>query len=349
VQLLRTAGRLAFGDRGPSHVVVSELIWLALVLLYPLLFAGVGLSFGNNLIVFSLLALSLELCWGVAGIINIGQAAFFGIGAYATAVLSAHNFQNGAELTLISVGLAAGAGAIIGAFLFSGRRDVGIWYVALATIAVTYGAEQFVRGTTALGADSGIPNVVVDLPFIPDSGTPASYYCLVVILVVTYLACRRLLTSRIGTVLRALREDPERLASLGYPVQRYRIAVFAASAGLAGLAGALLAASTGFVSPGTLGLGLSAEALIWLLIGGRGLLIGGIIGAWVLELAGFQLSDAFPIGWQLGLGALIVVFVVLLPNGLLGMARTALVGARLSARATRRYIWGVPVPRSGSG
>lgn len=312
--------RLRF-DRRRRHVVVVEIVWLLLLATFPFLPTEYGLWFASDILIFSLLALSLDLCWGVAGIVSIGHAAFFGAGAYVTAVLATkYELTSGPMLLVLSIAAATLAGLIVGLFLFSGQRDVGLWYIALATIALTYAAERFVTGTESLGADSGIPGIVVELPAVTPSGTLISYYALAAILLAVYLGLRSLLSSRFGTIMRAVREDPERIMFLGYSLTRQRVVVFSLSAGLAGFAGSLSAITTGFVSAELLGLGLSTSVLLWLLVGGTGVFIGALVGTSVLEIARLEFSDAYPTQWTVGIGLLIVIFVVALPGGLMRLA-----------------------------
>lgn len=340
--------------RGPTatrrqYIVAAEVLALGLLVAYPSLFAGYGLSFGDTLVIYALLALSLDLCWGVAGIISIGHAAFFGIGAYVAAELSSrHAMENGFALVGLGITGAALVGLIVGVFLFTGRRAVGTWYVALTTIALTYAAEQFATGTGWLGADTGIPNVTVSMPLIPDSGTLGSYYALLGILAVAYIGLRVALRTPLGVTLKAIKQDPERLAFLGYAVPLYRVGAFAASAGIAGAAGALMAISNGYVSPSMLGLGLSTQAVLWLLIGGSGTLVGAVLGACALELTSFQLSQSYPTAWQIALGGLIVGFVVLLPGGLVGVLKSMWDQALVLRRRSSASARGMSKPRPAS-
>jgi ABC-type branched-subunit amino acid transport system permease subunit len=336
VQLLTRAR--SSGLRSDSDLLPVELLWLGLLVAYPVLFAGYGLSFGKELLVLSLLALSLDLCWGVAGIISIGHAAFFGAGAYVVGQLSVEaGLASGPLLLVIAIVAVGFFGALIGSFLFTGRRDVGLWYTALATIALTYAAQQFATATESLGADTGIPGISVSLAPVSEIGSVSSYYALLGILASVYVALRLTLGTRLGTVLHAIREDPERLWFLGYHVPAYRVGVFAASAALAGFAGGLWATTRGFVAPDDLGLALSTSALLWVLIGGRGALIGALIGVGIFEVASFELSDRYPTGWEIGLGVAIVAVVTMFPTGVLGLLRTAVRYAK-TARFLRRSV-----------
>jgi ABC-type branched-subunit amino acid transport system permease subunit len=309
----------------PSPLIIwIEAIWLVAVVVFPFLPLGLGIFFGIDLLVLSILALSLDLCWGVAGIICLGQAAFFGAGAYTVAVLNTRlSASSGLLLLAAAVAVAAAFAFVLGLFLFSGRRDVGLWYLALATLAVTYASERFATSTSALGADSGIPGVIVDFPLVASWGSTSSYYVLAAVLLLVYAGLRVFLRTETGLVLRAMREDPERISFLGHSLFKLRLGVFTASAALAGLAGGLSAITTGFVSADLLGLGLSTNALLWLIIGGGGVLVGALIGTAVLEILRLQLSTAYPTGWPVAIGFMIVAFVAILPGGLMGLVTRA--------------------------
>lgn len=331
----------------PSPLVVwIEAAWLVAVLVFPFIPLGLGIFFGIDLLVLSILALSLDLCWGVAGIICLGQAAFFGAGAYTVAVLNTKvGTSSGLLLLAAAVAIAAVFALVLGLFLFSGRRDVGLWYLALATLAVTYAAERFVTSTTALGADSGIPAVIVDFPLVSSWGSTSSYYVLAAVLLVVYAGLRVFMRTETGLVLRAMREDPERISFFGYSLFKLRLGVFTASAALAGLAGGLSAITTGFVSSDLLGLGLSTNALLWLIIGGGGVLVGALIGTAVLEILRLQLSTAYPTGWPVAIGCMIVAFVAILPGGLMGLVARAEARLRPSAPEDAEAV---PVSSAGS-
>ena len=343
--MLKRSSVAAAAWRPSPLVVVIEAVWLVAVIAFPFLPLGLGIFFGIDLLVLSILALSLDLCWGVAGIICLGQAAFFGAGAYTVAVLNTSvGTSSGLLVLAAAIAVAAAFAFVLGLFLFSGRRDVGLWYLALATLAVTYAAERFVTSTHTLGADSGIPAIIVDFPFVSSWGSTSSYYVLAAVLLIVYGGLRVLLRSETGLVLRAMREDPERISFFGHSLFRLRLGVFTASAALAGLAGGLSAITTGFVSADLLGLGLSTSALLWLIIGGGGVLVGALIGTAVLEILRLELSTAYPTGWPVAIGFMIVAFVTILPGGLMGLV------ARAHARMHRPDpIETVPPAAPGAG
>jgi branched-chain amino acid transport system permease protein len=297
-----------------------ELIWFAVLLLYPVLFDSFGPSFGQRLVIFSLLVLSLDLVWGVTGIFCIGQAAFFAAGAYTVALLNTdEGVTSGVLLMLAAIGLPALLALIVGLFLFGSREEAGIWYIGLATLALSYAMERFIQATHWLGSDSGIFGLS-DIQLGPITGDSAygSYFALLAVLGVVYVGAASLLRSRWGVRLTAIRDDPERMRYLGYRVNSYRVLVFVLGGAIAGLAGGLLAVTQAFVTPGLGGVEQSTTVLLAMILGGPGYLIGAVFGAGVYSIAEFKLSEAYPTEWQIGLGLGLVTLIVLLPKGLVG-------------------------------
>lgn len=297
-----------------------EALWLAVLLSYPVLFESLGPSFGHRLLILSLLALSLDVSWGVTGIYSLGHGAFFGIGAYSVGVLaSKYDVRNGFALVAAAVGIVGLLALLVALFLFSGRREVGIWYTALATLALSFGAQRLAEGSRFLGANSGLYGFRdISLPGITSGSPNVVYFTLLVILGATYVVARLVVRSWIGLRLNAIRDDAERMSQLGYRVATYRTAAFTVSAIAAGLAGALSAITSTFVAPQALGVTLSTQIVLWMLIGGAGTLVGPVIGVGLYQYAEFKLSDRFPTWWSIGFGTLVVLAVLCLPDGIVG-------------------------------
>jgi ABC-type branched-subunit amino acid transport system permease subunit len=297
-----------------------ELVWFAVLVLYPLLFDSFGPSFGQRMVIFTLLVLSLDLVWGVSGIFNLGQAAFFAAGAYTVALLNTEEgVTSGAVLVVAAMGLPALLALIVGLFLFGSRDEAGIWYVGLATLALSYAMERFIQATHWLGSDSGVFGVAdISLPPVTGDSAYQSYYALLAVLGGVYVGAALLLRSRWGVRLTAIRDDAERMRYLGYRVNSYRIFVFVLGGAIAGLAGGLLAITQSFVTPSLAGVGQSTTVLLAMILGGPGYLIGAVFGAGLYSIAEFKLSEAYPTAWQIGLGLGLVGLIVLLPKGLVG-------------------------------
>lgn len=270
-------------------------------------------------LILGILALSGDLAWGSTGIFTLGQSVFFGIGAYAVGELATHVGMT--DLVLAScVGLAAGAlgGVLIGLFLFVGSR-VGELYVGLVTLALAFAAERLATGWDLLGSYNGIPGVPGPSlgPFTLSYG-PSTYYPILAIFALALAASYRLNRSQFGLVMRAIRDDGERAEFLGYRRTSVQIVVFSLTSGLAGLAGGLYALEQGFVSPSFLGVALSTQVLLWVVLGGRGTLIGPLLGMGLVHVVGGRIAEITPQLWPVILGLLLLGTILYLPGGLVG-------------------------------
>ena len=311
---LRSAGR-----RGGGVV----LLLVGILAVIPPLFALVGLDYYvivlTQALILGILAISADLAWGSTGIFTLGQSVFFGVGAYAAGMLAVHAGMT--DLVLVSgVGLVAGAlaGALVGLFLFVGSR-VGELYVGLVTLALAYAAERLAAGWDVLGSANGIPGVPAPtLGPLSLSNGPSMYYSILVLFALALAAGHLINRSQFGLVMRAVRDDGERAEFLGYRRTSVQILVFTLTSGLAGLAGAIYALEEGFVSPSFLGVALSTQVLLWVVLGGRGTLIGPLLGLGVVHVVGGRVQEMLPQLWPIVLGALLLGTILYLPRGLLG-------------------------------
>lgn len=273
---------------------------------------------GSQVFITALLALSLDLLLGYAGVVSLGHAAFFGLGAYCAGLLAHHGW--GEPLSGLAAGgaVAALAGFLVSALVVRGG-DLARLMVTLGIGQLVYEAANKAAGLT--GGVDGLGDVrmwdVLGLFPFDLEGRTASLYSLAVLFACFVLA-RRVVASPFGLSLRAIRECDRRMPALGVPVRRRLVAVFTLSAGMAGLAGALLAQTTQFVGLEVLGFNKSAELLIILVLGGTGRLYGGLVGAPVFMLAQNFLSRISPTYWQFWLGLLLVGAVLFARGGLLG-------------------------------
>jgi branched-chain amino acid transport system permease protein len=273
---------------------------------------------GSQILITGLFALSLDLILGYAGIVSLGHAAFFGMGAYTAGVLAVKGW--GEPLTGL---LAAGvAGAIVGyatSFLVVRGGDLARLMVTLGIGLMLYEAANQLPSITG-GADglSGVTmGKLLGLWSFDLSGTTAYLYSLVVLFAM-FLFARRLVASPFGLSLRGVRENVKRMPAIGSPVGRRLVAIYTVSAGMAGVAGGLLAQTTQFVGLDVFGFPRSADLMIILVLGGTGRLYGGLVGAAVFMIAHHWLSDLNPIYWQFWLGLLLVVVVLYGRGGILG-------------------------------
>lgn len=289
----------------------------------PPILAVLGLDYYTivlaQALVLGILATSADLAWGSTGIFTLGQAVFFGIGGYVVGEL-AKNLGVTDVVLASGIGLVVGtaAGALIGLFLFVGSR-VGELYVGLVTLALAFGAERLATGWDLIGSYNGIPGVPGPTlgPFELGHREPA-FYTILVLFSLVMLGAYRLNRSQFGLVMRAVRDDGERAEFLGYRRTTVQITVFAITSGLAGMAGGLYALLQGFVSPTFLGTTLSTQVLLWVVLGGRGTLIGPLLGLGLVWVVGGRIAEITPQLWPVILGAILLGTILFLPGGLLG-------------------------------
>jgi branched-chain amino acid transport system permease protein len=286
---------------------------------------------GSQVLIAALFALSLDLVLGYAGIVSLGHAAFFGLGAYTAGLLSAKLGWHEPLSGVVLAALVAGAGGFLSSFLVLRGGDLTRLMVTLGIGLLLYEAAN--KAAFVTGGIDGLSGVEVApllglLPF-DLAGRTAYAYSLVVLFIV-FIFARRLVRSPFGLSLRGIRENPARMGAIGAPVHRRLVAIYTASAGIAGIAGALLAQTTQFVGLDVLGFNRSAELLIMLVLGGAGRLYGAIVGAALFMIVQDYLSGVNPVYWQFWIGLLLVAMVLFARGGVLGAAER--LGARVAAR-----------------
>jgi urea transport system permease protein len=311
----------------PRWIAALVFITLALV---PELAGSYTTGQMTRYLTYALLAMSLSLVWGRGGILCFGQAIFFGIGGYAMAALSKGMLGGALSYSLIGLVaamlLSAAIAAILGYFLFWGRGLSGP-FLAIVTLAIALIMERLMSNWYAMGGYNGLLNV----PPLELSDRLPLYYFVLAVVALVYGVVDRLLGSPFGIVLTAVKTNPRRAAFFGYEVMRVRIAVFVIGAAVAGLAGALFVSIDGFASPTLIGFGLSTEALIWVALGGKEIILAALLGAIVVRMVEGWLSDMLGDAWLLALGLFFMLSVVLLPQGLIG-SLLALARRRRTAR-----------------
>jgi branched-chain amino acid transport system permease protein len=293
---------------------------LALLLLLgglPWVLARHQLSILTELLIFGLFALSLDLIMGYTGMVSFGHAAYFGLGAYASALLLIH-FAVPVPVALVAGALLAGAVAVPIGYLST--RATGI-YFAMLTLAfaqllytIAYKWRDLTGGSDGI---AGVPKTALWWGG-PSLATPAAYYYLVAgSLLVSLLLCRGLVRSPFGRALLAIRENERKFSVLGQDPRGFKLMVFVIAAVFAGLAGALFAPFRGFASPEVMFWVLSGQALMMVIIGGIGTLIGPVLGAMTFMLIQEVLSS-YTEQWMLFTGGIFVLMVIFLPGGLVG-------------------------------
>ena len=290
--------------------------------LWPLVTGKFGVDLVTKIMVFAILALSLELLVGSTGLVCFGQAAFFGIGAYATVLLSPQNGPASLAWLLPTCVLAAAAYALaVGALSL---RTKGVYFI-MVTLAFSQMAYYVVHDTPLGGGTDGIylnakpvlgSLLALDKPLV-------LYVFTLACLVATFGFLALLLRSRFGHALAGIKANEQRMRATGFSTYPYKLAAFTISGGIAGLAGFLFAVKDGFVNPELLSWHQSGAVLIMIILGGLGHLRGALIGAFAFALLQelFQseaIFGALAKHWLLGLGLAIIASVALLPRGLVG-------------------------------
>ena len=322
---------------------------------------------------YAMVALALDLIWGYAGILSLGQAAFFALGGYAMGMYLMRQigprgvygdpvlpdfmvFLNWQKLpwfwvgfehfwyAAIMIALVPAALAFVFGWLAFRSRVTGV-YFSIITQALTYALMlSFFRNDMGFGGNNGFTDFKDILGF--DLNQDRTRVVLVVItaaaLAASYVACRAIVESRAGRVIRAVRDAESRVRFLGYRVESYKLWVFVFSAILAGVAGALYVPQVGIINPSEFAPINSIEIVIWVAVGGRGTLVGAAAGAVLVNYAKTFFTGTLPEVWLYALGALFILVTLFLPNGLMGL------WARLwrwpSAGRALRLPWSDPPP-----
>lgn len=288
----------------------------------------------------AMFALSQGFLWGYGGIMSFGQAAFLGIGGYAYAI-AVINLGESTLPVVISVAAPMLFAALLGYFMFYGR--ISDAYIGVITLTVsiilfelvnsTSGSEYRIGGAE-LGGFNGIPGVPpLNVP--GDASDPLSpvqvWYASMGSLIAVYVLLRAILASRFGRVVVAIRENETRAMLLGYDPRLYKLGTFVIAAGIGGLSGCLFTNWGGFISPTVFGLTMSAQVIIFVIVGGLGTLVGPMLGAvgiqYLIILAGTQSM----IDSNLGLGIVLVAFVLLVPQGVVPVIRDRVLTLRRPA------------------
>lgn len=305
----------------------------------------------GKFLAFAILALGLDLIWGYTGILSLGHGVFFGLGAYAVGMhlmltIGSESVYGSAlpdfmvwnqvkELPMFWKPfysfIVAGLGAILIPTLFAlvfgflafRSRIRGVYFAIITQALALCAWLVFNRNETNLGGTNGLTDFKAVLGFrLSEPGTQLALYVLTVFcLGGAYLLCRWITRTRTGRVLVAIRDSEHRVLFSGYSPANYKLFVFVVSAALAGLAGALYVPQVGIITPAQIGVLPSLEMVIWVAVGGRGTLVGAVVGAVGVNWARSVLTNYFPELWPFFLGGLFAAVVLFFPDGLIGVAR----------------------------
>ena len=299
-----------------EHLVASAR-WRVAEIVFWLVAVSAIFLFPNRYLILTemawlgLFALSLDLILGYAGIVSLGHAAFFGIGAYSAGLLAKHGIINEPVLALVVSGLVARVAGFLTSFLVMRGSDLTRLMVTLGIALLL--RELANRYSNITGGFDGLQGItiapVLGLVEFDIFGKVGFIYCLVVLFIL-FLLARRIVHSPFGLSLRAIRNNPLRAAAIGIPVNRRLIAVYTLAAFYAGVAGALFTQSTALASLDVFAFDRSADLMLVLVIGGTGYLYGGLIGAVIFRYLQSTFSSWTPQYWQFWIGLVLVALVL---------------------------------------
>ncbi|WP_456303882.1 urea ABC transporter permease subunit UrtC [Belnapia moabensis] len=301
-------------------------------------------------ITYAILALAIDLAWGYAGILSLGHGAFFALGGYAIGMhlmrligprgvyghptlpdfmvflgyqelpwywLGFDHFPFAILMAVAVPGLLAG---VVGYLAFR-SRITGV-YLSIITQALTYALMlAFFRNDMGFGGNNGFTDFkeLLGMPLNTQAARSALFYASLLLLLGALWLCSSITKSKLGRVLVAIRDAESRVRFLGYDVTQHKLFVFVLSAMIAGLAGALYVPQVGIINPGEFSPGNSIEAVIWVAVGGRGTLVGALLGAFSVNALKTWLTTVAPGLWLFALGGLFVAVTLFLPRGLIGL------------------------------
>ena len=326
---------------------------IALFILFgaPALLAAIGQEFRINMLgrfmSLAIVALGIDLIWGYTGMLSLGHGIFFSLGGYALAMFLQLQLPEGQlpeffnlfgveklpwfwqpfhslPFTLMAIVLIPATIAGLLGYLVFRNRIRGVYFSILtqASLIVFFNffnsQQKLINGTNGLKTDT---TKIFGVYAGSDQAQSVFYTHTVIFLVLAYLLCRWLTSGRLGRLLIAIRDDESRVRFSGYNPTGFKVLVFAVSAGLAGMAGALYTVQSGIISPKTMDIAFSIEMVIWVAVGGRASLIGAILGALIVNFARSILTEQFPEIWLFFQGALFLVVVTVLPGGFVGWLR----------------------------
>jgi branched-chain amino acid transport system permease protein len=298
-----------------SHKAVLIVLLIAAVA-FPLaanaLDQSFYVSFATRIMIFALVASSLNLVLGFGGMMCFGHAAFFGMGAYTVAILMQAGFDAAWLSWPVAVIATALAAWVIGAICL---RTKGVYFIMI-TLAFAQMLYFVFISLKDYGGDDGMPLLQRStFPFDIDLSSDTTFFYVVLVILVAVMALlQRLVNARFGRVLQGIRENESRMEAIGYPVYRYKLIAFVLAGAVAGLGGALIANQNGMVSPSLMYWTQSGSLMIMVILGGVGYVYGGVLGA-VILLVLEELLSSYTIHWQLPLGFVLLAVVLYARNG----------------------------------
>ena len=323
-------------------IIIGLLIVFAVIL--PLILPEFRLRLLGRFLSLAIVALGIDLIWGYTGLLSLGHGIFFALGGYCFAMYLNLQLPEGSlpefftlygvqklpliwqpfyslPITILAIMIIPAIVAGFLGYLIFRNRIKGVYFSILTQAALLVffnffnGQQKLINGTNGLKTDT--QTIFGNL--VSNSGVQRSFYLLTVLSVLLiYLLCRWLTTGRFGRLLIAIRDDENRVRFSGYDPTWFKVLVFAVSGAIAGVSGAFYTVQTGIITPSIMEVGFSIEMVIWVAVGGRGTLLGAIIGTLIVRFAQTFLSEQFPEIWLFFQGALFLLVVTVLPTGILG-------------------------------
>lgn len=297
-------------------IVLLALVALAYPFAMRALDADFYISVASRIMIYGIAAASLNLILGYGGMVSFGHAAFVGIGAYVVGIGIVEGLTSGWLAFPLAIGVAALAAVGIGAVSLRTRAT----YFIMITLAFAQMLFYLVNSVKAYGGDEGLPiKVRSDFGFGLNLKDDLTFYLVVLaFLALTLLLVHRIMGSRFGRVVLAMRDDDLRAEAIGYPTFRYKLILFVIGGALGGLAGALMVNQQNYVSPNALYWTQSGALMIMVILGGVGTLWGPLIGAAVMLLLE-EVVSAYTVHWQFYVGWVLLAIVLYAPRGLVGL------------------------------
>ncbi|NES79005.1 MAG: urea ABC transporter permease subunit UrtC [Okeania sp. SIO1H6] len=319
-------------------------ITLIFAIIMPLTLPGFRLKLLGRFISLAIVALGIDLIWGYTGLLSLGHGIFFALGGYALAMHLKLQLSEGElpefftlygveklplfwqpfhsfPLTILAIIIFPAIVAAILGYLVFKNRIKGVYFSILTQAALLVffnffnGQQKLINGTNGLKTDT---EKFFGILAGSDQAQLIFYEVTIISLIATYLICSWLTSGRFGRLLIAIRDDETRVRFSGYNPTEFKVLVFAISGAIAGISGALYTVQSGIVTPSYMEVAFSIEMVIWVAVGGRGTLVGAIIGTLLVNFGRTFLSEQFPQIWLFFQGALFLLVVTILPNGIVG-------------------------------
>ena len=326
---LRLQQAMQSGQSDPRQLRWVGLAMLAMAAVFPLFGGSFFIRLAIEALLLGTVALSVDILLGYAGLLSLGQAAYFGLAAYISALMYLHVTPSFWLVSLVVVTIVGVFSLVIGAVAI---RAKGV-YFALITFGTAEILSKIAHNTRAIGGSDGLIGIPVpQVPVLPGlrldlSNNLVFYYFVLTALVLIYLGTRRVLDTGFGSVLRAIRDNSDRVPYLGYNPFWYKLIGYVMAAQIAAFGGLIYPLLRGFVAPHLFGFEISTKAVVVSLVGGIGTLLGPLVGSVIITFLK-SVIGSYTERHLFVLGAIFVVFVMFLPDGLLGLARRLAVRRR---------------------